>query len=198
MAPNCRRQLVEPIQAFGLIQNRIDRLEQCRDLVRDKIDGILITIYIRALYQDLCNFPGDEAQVRFIQTVTNIILNGNLPDGIPLRQARRGQVESITRIVFRLGDTILIARTGYGKSLIFQAVSTILVDKVIIQIIPLSKLGEEQCEIIKRVPNSNPILIDTNVSKVDTISSSFPPYLYLFLRNRVFLFRSFAYHLYIG
>jgi superfamily II DNA helicase RecQ len=60
------------------------------------------------------------------------------------------QVRSLRRLVFGLGDTLLIAKTGFGKSIIFHAYS-ILTGKITIQLVPLSKLGEEQAEEINNL-----------------------------------------------
>jgi hypothetical protein len=56
------------------------------------------------------------------------------------------------------GDIFVIARTGFGKSLIFQAYS-ILTAKTTIQIVPMSKLGMEQYKAICRFSDINPCLI---------------------------------------
>jgi hypothetical protein len=39
------------------------------------------------------------------------------------REPRYQQVRSLRRLVYRLGDTMLIAKTGFGKTIIFQAYS---------------------------------------------------------------------------
>ena len=96
-------------------------------------------------------------------------------DGIPrqndvlsacMRKLLRGkspkeqQVRSLRRLVFGLGDTLLIAKTGFGKSIIFHAYS-ILTGKITIQLVPLSKLGEEQAEDINKyqVTGTNACLV---------------------------------------
>jgi superfamily II DNA helicase RecQ len=52
-----------------------------------------------------------------------------------------------------MGDTILVAKTGFGKSIVFHAYS-VLTGRITIQLIPLSKLGEEQLESIRRYPGN--------------------------------------------
>jgi len=47
---------------------------------------------------------------------------------------------NLRRLVLGLGDTLLLAKTGFGKSIIFHAYS-ILTGKITIQLVPLSKLG---------------------------------------------------------
>jgi len=57
------------------------------------------------------------------------------------KEPKEQQVRSLRRLVFQLGDTLLLAKTGFGKSIIFHAYS-ILTGKVTIQLVPLFKLGE--------------------------------------------------------
>jgi hypothetical protein len=77
------------------------------------------------------------------------------------KEAREGQVKAV-RSLLDGHDTVLIAATGYGKSAPLAAVSA-LTGLITVQIVPLSKLGENQVEEIRRgVPNSTPIWIDEN------------------------------------
>jgi superfamily II DNA helicase RecQ len=83
-----------------------------------------------------------------------------LRDGNPESTAdpRVEQTQTMRRLIYCSGDVLLIARTGFGKSLIFQAFS-ILTRLVTLQIIPMSRLGEEQYDGIRRLPGTNPGLI---------------------------------------
>jgi superfamily II DNA helicase RecQ len=65
-----------------------------------------------------------------------------------------------------MGDTILVAKTGFGKSIIFHAYS-VLTGRITIQLIPLSKLGEEQLESIRRYPGTKPCLVTANTKFQD-------------------------------
>lgn len=105
-------------------------------------------------------------QMQFIRTVVGIILNIGSGDVYPRRVPRIEQIECIRRIVYELGDTILLAKTGFGKSIVFQAVSILRPDKITILIVPLTMLAEEQRKTIARFPNSKPIVIDQSVVKV--------------------------------
>ena len=62
-------------------------------------------------------------------------------------------------LIFGKGDTLLIAYIGFGKSLIFYTY-TVLTGKIIIQIIPLNKLGDEQLDNIRKIEGCNPVLIN--------------------------------------
>lgn len=55
------------------------------------------------------------------------------------------QVRVIRRLVFGYRDTILVAKTGFGKSLLYQTYS-MLTGKIAIQLAPLNKLSEEQVQ----------------------------------------------------
>ncbi len=74
------------------------------------------------------------------------------------RKPRLEQVRVLRRLIFGKGDTLLIARTGFGKSIIFHSFS-ILTGKKTLQIVPLSKLGDEQLNDIHKLPGANPCLI---------------------------------------
>ncbi|KAI1104123.1 hypothetical protein F4804DRAFT_307849 [Jackrogersella minutella] len=63
-------------------------------------------------------------------------------------------------MVFRHGDTILVAWTGYGKTIVLQPVSVIMYGRVTIQLCPLKRLGQDQFDTIARIPGACPLLID--------------------------------------
>jgi hypothetical protein len=79
-------------------------------------------------------------------------------DSSRIRSPRPEQVRTLRRLIYGKADTLLIARTGFGKSLIFHAYS-VLTNKITIQIIPLSKLGEEQLSDIRKLRCTTPCLI---------------------------------------
>ena len=72
--------------------------------------------------------------------------------------ARYEQVRVIRRLVFGRGDTLLIARTGWSKSVIFHIFS-VITGKITLQIIPLNKLGQEQFQQIRRIDGTRPCLV---------------------------------------
>ena len=76
------------------------------------------------------------------------------------QEARKGQVDVLEHLVDEKSDAILVAATGYGKSVVLYAFAA-LTKKLTIQIVPLTKLGKNQVEDIhKNVPNSRPVLVD--------------------------------------
>ena len=52
------------------------------------------------------------------------------------------QVRALRQLVYRIGDTILIIKTGFSKSIVFH-IFLVLTSWIIIQLILLSKLGGE-------------------------------------------------------
>lgn len=79
---------------------------------------------------------------------------------------RDGQIRSLRRLIFCEGDTILFARTGYGKSLIFHAYS-VLTNRITLQIIPLSDLGQEQLDDINKMPFARGCLVTEQTKKTN-------------------------------
>ena len=76
--------------------------------------------------------------------------------------ARKGQIQAIQSLVYQQQDTVLVAATGYGKSAVLYAF-TAITEKITVQIVPLTKLGEAQVEGIKKdVPGSTPVWIDAD------------------------------------
>ena len=71
---------------------------------------------------------------------------------------RLEQTRVLRRLIYGNSDTLLVARTGWGKSVILHLYS-ILTSLITIQIIPLSKLGEEQMQSIKLYPSTRPCLL---------------------------------------
>jgi hypothetical protein len=62
-----------------------------------------------------------------------------------------GQREALHRLIYLRQDLILIAGTGFGKSMILQAVSVLLQKSITIVILPLDQIGNEQSEYIRQI-----------------------------------------------
>lgn len=76
------------------------------------------------------------------------------------------QVSALRRLIFGIGDTLLIARTGFGKSIILHAYS-IMTGFTTLQITPLNKLGEEQVQAISQIPLTTPCLLNSETKRTD-------------------------------
>ena len=83
-----------------------------------------------------------------------------------VRQPRLPQIQSLRLLIFTHQDVLLVAKTGFGKSLIFHAY-TILTGKITIQLIPLSKLGEEQAADISRLEGARPCLLTKDTIRAE-------------------------------
>jgi len=73
---------------------------------------------------------------------------------------RRLQVLVLIRLLFIRRDVMLVAQTGFGKSLVFQAIG-ILTSQVIIIVVPLLGLCDQVRDDIADIPGSNPIVISS-------------------------------------
>src|SRR3954468_9244550 len=78
------------------------------------------------------------------------------------------QLHVLLQLIYEYGDTVLIARTEFEKSFTFQAYA-VLINKITLQLIPLSTLGEEHarymaskgaktCLITHKIKHENPSL----------------------------------------
>lgn len=62
-----------------------------------------------------------------------------------------GQREALHQLIYSRKDLILIAGTGFGKSMILQAVSLLIRRSITLVILPLNQIGNEQCEFIQQI-----------------------------------------------
>lgn len=72
---------------------------------------------------------------------------------------RESQIDVLYGLIFGLSDVLMIARTGEGKSLVFQAF-TMLTGMITIQLVPLNRLSAEQAEDIRRMNEDNASLVN--------------------------------------
>jgi ATP-dependent helicase YprA (DUF1998 family) len=76
---------------------------------------------------------------------------------------------TIRHLLYDKRDLILIAKTGFGKSIIFQALPLIEEEskQASLIIMPLNLLQEEQAEKLKTIPGAKPFILngDTNTRK---------------------------------
>src|SRR4029077_21285040 len=99
-------------------------------------------------------------QYPLLSSAMRRLLNGKEP--------QRQQVRALRRLVYGMGNTMLVAKTGFGKSIVFHAYS-VLTGRITLQLIPLSKLGEEQLESIRRYPGTKPCLVTANTKFQDPL-----------------------------
>jgi superfamily II DNA helicase RecQ len=118
-----------------------------------------------ALIEELAKEEHAALQELAICACLKRILHCMDPHGEP-REPHLEQVRTLRRLTFLKGDTLLIAKTGFGKSIIFHAFS-ILTGKMTLQIVPLSKLGEEQMDDIAGIPGTRPCVVTRETKAAD-------------------------------
>jgi superfamily II DNA helicase RecQ len=64
---------------------------------------------------------------------------------------KHGQREALHYLIYLRKDLILIAGTGFGKSMVLQAVSLLLQRSITLVILPLNQIGNEQFEFIRQI-----------------------------------------------
>ena len=82
-------------------------------------------------------------------------------------EPKNKQVEAIRHLLYDKRDLILIAKTGFGKSIIFQALIEEESKQASLIIMPLNLVQEEQAEKLKTIPGAKPFILngDTNTRK---------------------------------
>jgi len=69
------------------------------------------------------------------------------------------QVEAVKRLMVDRKDLMLIAKTSFGKSMMFQAMSAIIPSRITIVIVPLTIIGKQQRDKIASFPGTKPVLL---------------------------------------
>ena len=95
------------------------------------------------------------------------VLEAALTKLFKVGKPRPVQLRVVRRIVYGVGDTLLIARTGFGKSLTFQAFCA-LTGRIALQLIPLSKLGDQQAGRMTRIKGASACLITAETLERDS------------------------------
>jgi superfamily II DNA helicase RecQ len=85
-------------------------------------------------------------------------------------QPRQKQVDAIWHLVFKKKDLLLAAKTSFGKSVIFQAAPLFRQGGIGLIIIPLDRIGQEQCIKIQRLPGARSVFINGRTDKTDALA----------------------------
>ncbi|KAG9242648.1 hypothetical protein BJ878DRAFT_569140 [Calycina marina] len=80
-------------------------------------------------------------------------------------EPRPMQADAIWHWVFKKADLLLAAKTSFGKSVIFQATPLFCRVGIAIIIIPLYRIGKEQCIKIRRLPGATPVFVNGKTEK---------------------------------
>ena len=75
--------------------------------------------------------------------------------------AKLEQVDLLWSLVFDREDRILVAKTGYGKSVVPQLLPLLTPSSIVIVLLPLNALGAEQLADIQRLPLAKPIWLSS-------------------------------------
>jgi hypothetical protein len=85
-------------------------------------------------------------------------------------EPRQKQVDAIWHLVFKREDLLLTAKTSFGKSVIFQAAPLFCRGGIGLIIIPLDRIGQEQCIKIQRLPGARSVFINGRTDKTDALA----------------------------
>jgi superfamily II DNA/RNA helicase len=149
---------ISDVESFSIDGQSIDELIEF--IVSSQRSNIDLSYFQQAI-KLATRADGVMRQTDVITACMCRLLCGNEP--------KEQQVRSLRRLVFGVGDTLLLAKTGFGKSIIFHAYS-MLTGKITIQLVPLSKLGEEQVGEINKYPvtGTNACLVSHDTKKKNT------------------------------
>jgi Helicase conserved C-terminal domain len=85
-------------------------------------------------------------------------------------EPRQKQIDAIWHLVFKKEDLLLAAKTSFGKSVIFQAAPLFCRGGIGLIIIPLDRIGQEQCIKIQRLPGARSVFINGRTDKTDALA----------------------------
>lgn len=117
-----------------------------------------------ALIERFSQADAVDHQIQIIESCLRKLLSVTHPN--KNYQPHALQILVLRRLIFGVGDTLLIARTGFGKSMILHAYS-IMTGLTTLQITPLNKLGEEQVQSISRIPLASPCLLNSETKRTE-------------------------------
>ena len=83
--------------------------------------------------------------------------------------AKLEQVDLLWSLVFDREDRILVAKTGYGKSVAPQLLPLLTRSSIVIVLLPLNALGAEQLADIQRLPLATPIWLSSKNNNAATL-----------------------------
>lgn len=84
-------------------------------------------------------------------------------------QGKSDQVESIWSLLVQREDRILVAKTGYGKSVVPQLLPLLVKNSIVLILLPLNALGAEQLGDIEKLPLAKPIWLHAGNNNLSTL-----------------------------
>lgn len=155
----------------GINRPRLD-FQPSRILVASAVDlpGVLHPVVASlSVLKDLDDTALANSMLKLQDEVIYFTLKRVLNDQRPGIDAEPKDLQMVVlkRLIFAQVETILVAQTGFGKSLIFQTF-TLLTGKITIQVIPLVALGQQQLLDTEAIPGAKPCLITAETKALDS------------------------------
>jgi len=150
-------------------------LDDIEPLIRENIQslGTIVALdlpqIINKLFEFLSRLRGVEEQVierifsfreDFVQALLMRLLTDRAGGVDQEISPRPLQVMALMQLLFAARDVLLVAQTGFGKSLIFQAIG-ILTAKITIIVAPVKGLYDQFHQDILEIPGANPIVVSS-------------------------------------
>jgi superfamily II DNA helicase RecQ len=83
---------------------------------------------------------------------------------------RQKRVDAIWHLVFKKEDPLLASKISFGKSIIFQTAPLFCRGGIGLIVIPLDRIGQEQCIKIQRLPGARSVFINGGTDKTDALA----------------------------
>ncbi|EFY94592.1 DEAD/DEAH box helicase [Metarhizium robertsii] len=139
---------------------RRETIDSSRDFVHDAYNtGSMVAI------QDLV-----EKARHASEEVQKGIIRAGLQRHLYPFEPRQKQIDAIWHLVFKKEDLLLAAKTSFGKSVVFQAAPLFCRGGIGLIIIPLDRIGQEQCIKIQRLSGARSVFINGGTDKTDVLA----------------------------
>jgi superfamily II DNA helicase RecQ len=125
-------------------------LSPIEDSVIDQEELKKRTNQLEVIRRTLLQTTTEEKQKEYIGRAIKIAFGFN---------GKKEQIEVLWQLLFQKQDTILVAQTSFGKSLIFQILPLLVSGGMIVIILPLNAIGKDQWTKIRELPGAYPIML---------------------------------------
>jgi superfamily II DNA helicase RecQ len=141
-------------------KERRETIDSSRDLVRDAHNtGGMVAI------QHLV-----EKARHASEEVQKGIIRAGLKRHLYSFEPRQKQIDAVWHLVFKKEDLLLAAKTSFGKSVVFQAAPLFCRGGIGLIIVPLDRIGQEQCIKIQRLPGAKSVFVNGRTDKTDALA----------------------------
>jgi superfamily II DNA helicase RecQ len=115
---------------------------------------------LQKIQQKLAISKTNEEQYKCIEEAVELVF------GFP---AKKDQIQSLHSFLIQKEDRILVAKTGYGKSVVSQLLPLLCKDSIVLILLPLNALGAEQLMDIEKLPLANPVWLHADNNDESTL-----------------------------